>query len=157
MGLMDRLLKRQSSQGKVETVVPTRRPRDPKTDPRPWDGLRKISVVGESNYQDALRKVSGAPPAGDWKFECQARLVPEPTNPYDPKAVMVQIDGECVGYLSRRNASIYGPRVRALIEAEGEAVCGAFVGRAGDSENPNLGVRLNAPKDSPLFQPLPRE
>jgi hypothetical protein len=67
---------------------------------------------------------------------------------------MVQINGECVGYLSRRNASVFGPRVRAIIETEGEAVCEAFVGRKEDSENPNLGVRLRAPEDSPLFKPI---
>jgi HIRAN domain len=152
---MDRLFSRYGSQAEVEAVLYEPRRRDPKTDPRPWDGMRRISVVGESNYQDALRRVSGAPVTGDWKFECEASLVPEPTNPHDPKAVMVQINGECVGYLSRRNASVFGPRVRAIFEAEGEAVCGAFVGRKGDSENPNLGVRLRAPEGSPLFKRFP--
>lgn len=112
-------------------------------------------MVGESNYQDELRQVSGAPVTGDWKFECVSRLVPEPTNVHDAKAVMVQIDGVCVGYLSRRNASVFGPRVRRIIASEGEAVCAAFVGRRGDSDNPNLGVRLRAPEDSPLFRKDP--
>lgn len=154
MGFMDRLFARHGSQAEVEAVLYERHRRDPKTDPRPWDGKRKISVVGESNYQEALRRVSGAPRTGGWRFECTACLVPEPTNPHDPKAVMVQIEGECVGYLSRRNASVFGPRVKAIIEAEGEARCEAFVGRRGDSENPNLGVSLRAPEDSPLFKRL---
>lgn len=152
MGFMDRLFARHGSQAEVEAVLIETPRRDPKTDPRPWDGKRKISVVGESNYQEALRRVSGAPGSGEWKFECEACLVPEPTNQHDPKAVMVQIEGQCVGYLSRRNASVFGPRVRAIIDAEGAATCTALIGR-GDG-NPNLGVVLRAPNESPLFKPL---
>src|ERR687891_226262 len=99
MGFMDRLFGRYGSQAEVEAVLYERPRRNPKTDPRPWDGKRKISVVGESNYQDALRRVSEAPSTGEWRFECEACLVPEPTNPHDPQAGMVQIKGEFVGYL----------------------------------------------------------
>lgn len=66
-----------------------------------YDGTRKLSVVGESHYQEALMRVSGAPPSGEHRHDCTALLVLEPDNPHDPKAVMVQVDGECVGYLSR--------------------------------------------------------
>jgi hypothetical protein len=149
---MDRLFGRYGSQAEVEEVLYDPRPRDPRTDPRPWDGTKSISVVGESFYQPAIRRASGAPETGDWKFECEACLVPDPKNEVDPKAVRVEIDGELVGHLSRRNAVVYGPRVWAIIEAEGEARCQAFIGRDGSSENPNLGVRLHAPEDSPLFK-----
>jgi hypothetical protein len=59
-----------------------------------YDGTRKLSVVGESNYQEALMRVSGAPASGEHRHDCTALLVLEPDNPYDPKAVMVQVDGE---------------------------------------------------------------
>jgi hypothetical protein len=148
VGFLDRLFARHGSQEEVDIALYEGGRRDPETDPRPWDGRRNISVVGESNYQPALRKVSGAPASGEWSYECSAQLIPEPTNPHDPKAVMVQVDGECVGYLSRHNARVFGPRILEI----GEVVCEAFIGRG--PENPNLGVRLHLPKDHPIFVPL---
>jgi hypothetical protein len=75
-----------------------------------YDGTRKLSVVGESNYQEALMRVSGGPVNGEHRHDCTALLVLEPDNSHDPKAVMVQVDGECVGYLSRHNARRLGQR-----------------------------------------------
>lgn len=46
-----------------------------------------------------------------------ARLVPEPSNPYDSNAVAVHVDGRKVAYLSRRNAVLY---------------CNASCGQAGE-------------------------
>lgn len=37
-----------------------------------------------------------------------AELIPEPSNPHDPNAIRVEIDGRLVGYLSRDNAIKYG-------------------------------------------------
>ena len=45
-------------------------------------------------------------------FDCIAALVPEPSNPYDSNAVMVQIDGRHVGYLSREDAVAFCFRVK---------------------------------------------
>ena len=152
MGFMDRLFGRHNPDARVEATIRNRPRRDPATDPRPWDNRRSISVVGESNYQPALRKVSGAPASGAWKFTGVAYLVPEPTNPHDPKAVMIQVDGECVGYLSRRNASVFGPRVRKIIERERELKCEAFIGRGADHQN--IGIKLHFPRDHSIFTPL---
>jgi HIRAN domain len=110
---------------------------------------QKLSVVGESNYQEALMRVSGAPASGEHRHDCAALLVLEPDNPYDPKAVMVQVDGECVGYLSRHNARRFGPKVQKMIEAGEPPICMAFIGRGPD--HPNLGISLRIPYDgSPL-------
>ena len=65
MGFMDRLFARHGSQTQVEAVLVGTTRRDPTSDPRPWDGKRNISVVGESTYQEALRRVSGAPGSGE--------------------------------------------------------------------------------------------
>jgi hypothetical protein len=70
-----------------------------------------LSVVGESFYQDALRRLAGGI-ASNGIFT--ARLVPEPTNPHDPNAVAVCAEGtdlERVGYLSRKVARQYQPRL----------------------------------------------
>lgn len=71
----------------------------------------RIAIVGESHYQDAIRAACGAGPGEDVGFDCIAELVPEPTNKHDPNAIMVQIDGRRVGYLSRSDARAYGPAI----------------------------------------------
>lgn len=72
----------------------------------------RVAIVGESHYQDAIRSACGWKPGTDTAFDCMAELVPEPTNPHDPNAIMVQIDGRCVGYLSRDDAVVYGPAIK---------------------------------------------
>ena len=116
------------------------------------DGTRKLSVVGESHYQPALIRVSGAPPTGEWGYDCVAEMVLEPENPHDPKAVMVRVDGERVGYLSRHNARRFHARLTGM-KARGEpAICIAWIGRAPDGENPNLGITLRIDYDGPLLK-----
>lgn len=49
-------------------------------------------------------------------FPYSAELIPEPDNPYDPKAIMVIVDGVHVGYIKKGSTS----RVRNLLEAGGK-------------------------------------
>lgn len=112
-----------------------------------YDETQKLSVVGESHYQGVLARLSGAPRHGEHRYECTALLVLEPDNPHDPKAVMVQVDGECVGYLSRQNARRFGPKIQKMTEAEESPICPAFIGRGPD--HPNLGISLRIPYDGP--------
>lgn len=49
-------------------------------------------------------------------FPYSAELIPEPENPYDPKAIMVFVDGVHVGYIKKGSTS----RVRNLLEAGGK-------------------------------------
>lgn len=103
----------------------------------------RVDVVGESNYQAAIREACSWEPGTDTHFECMAELVPEPTNKYDPNAIMVQIDGACVGYLSRGDAVKFGPAIKSAIQKQGVGCCRAVIaGRAG-GETDNLGVFLN--------------
>jgi hypothetical protein len=80
----------------------------------------RVDVVGESHYQQAIRSACDWKPDTDTLFHCLAELVPEPTNPQDPHAIMVAINGACVGYLSRQDAVTLGPAVRAAIKQQGK-------------------------------------
>lgn len=103
----------------------------------------RVDVVGESNYQAAIRRACGWQPGTDTHFDCMAELVPEPTNKYDSNAIMVQIDGSCVGYLSRGDAVKFGAAIKAAIQKQGVGCCRAMIaGRAG-GETDNLGVFLH--------------
>jgi collagen type III alpha len=103
MGLLGRLL------GRSE---PTVTPHSP-TVRLPAKGYA-VGVAGESQYRSAIERVSGGPSRDGVEWDCVARLVPEPTNPYDTEAVAIFIDDEKVGYLSREAARAYGPTAKAL-------------------------------------------
>lgn len=146
MGFLDRLRGRDAP-----------RPAQPSPDePGYWsrfEGHARINVVGESLYQGAIIKSSGAPARGEFRSECTAHLVPEPTNPHDKFAVRVEIDGRHVGYLARGSARRYHRRLAVML-ADGQSVsCFALVARRAEG-NPNLGVSLWLPKDHPLFTKL---
>ena len=81
----------------------------------------RLAVVGESHYQTALWSAVQGRPAGegfDEHLPVTAVLVPEPTNPYDPNAVRVDVrsngSSEIVGYLARAVAAAYQPVLLAL-------------------------------------------
>lgn len=75
----------------------------------------RVEVVGESNYQDGLERAAGGRTVdGPASVEQIAGLMAEPTNAYDPNAVMVQIGGAVVGYLSRADAVAYRPVLEAV-------------------------------------------
>ncbi len=66
------------------------------------DGAFRFPIVGESHYQREIESVTGKrTEEGLHGFRIGAVLVPEPTNPYDPNAVAVHIEGLVVGYLAR--------------------------------------------------------
>ena len=84
-----------------------------------------FDIVGESHYQDALRKIvrrRGAPP-----LHCTADLVFEPANPHDANAVMVRIEGLKVGYLTREDAVQYGEALVALDCKGATLSCPAYI------------------------------
>jgi HIRAN domain len=118
------------------------KPEQPKSYARASIVEPRLSVVGESNYQPALLAITGSSPGQDVAHDCIAELVPEPTNPHDPNAIMVRVEGRCVGYLSRQNAVKFGPRINAMIDAGQPTICNAFIGCKPDTGNPNLGVSL---------------
>jgi hypothetical protein len=149
VGFIDRLLGRRCSQAEVEAVLYQPRRRDPKTDPRPWDGRTSIKVAGESYRQDALVRVTGRRGTEAVKMDnVDLELICEPDNPHDPRAVMVLAQGLHVGYLSKGNARRYCRR----IEREGGRV--NIKGFIGCTEGGPIGVRVHILDDHPIAKPL---
>jgi len=95
------------------------------------EGWGPLSVVGESQYQPALRRVSL-----DIGRICWATLALEPDNPFDGNAVVVQVDGLTVGYLSRRDAGRLQKRLLAL--SSPLRVPAKLIGGTGDK--PTFGI-----------------
>lgn len=132
MGLLARLLGVSSASEEPSFEIPRRIGHE-----------ERIAIVGESHYQDAIRSACGAKPGEDVGFDCIAELVPEPTNPHDSNAVMVQIEGRCVGYLSRSDARTYGPAIIDGIREQGTGICRAYIAGRANGETANLGVWLH--------------
>jgi hypothetical protein len=149
MGFIDRLLGRRSSGVEGEPVLFETSRRNPKTDPRPWDGRTSVKVAGESYRQEELMRVTGRRGSEAVKLDnVELELVCEPDNEHDPRAVKVLAQGLHVGYLSRGNARLYCKR----IERQGGRV--TLKGFIGCSEGGPIGVRVHIPDDHPIAQPL---
>jgi HIRAN domain len=110
----------------------------------------RVNVVGESHYQPALQRITSRREWVETFYECVAVLVPEPTNPHDPHAVRIEVQGELVGYLSREDAARYVPYLRRLTEQRQLACCEAVIaGRGPGSETANMGVFLHIAAPGP--------
>jgi len=70
-------------------------------------GAFDVVVAGVSFYQEALEKICGNKRGEGVKLFAQANIVPYDDNPHDAHAVRVEIGGETVGHLSRKNAIIW--------------------------------------------------
>lgn len=86
--------------------------------------------VGESHYQQALERISGGRTREGANRRVIARLVPEPDNPYDSKAVSVRVGGQVVAYLPRSEGKQVHAKFTKLLEAVGcDIACqGVIVG-----------------------------
>ena len=61
----------------------------------------------------------------------QAAIEPEPTNPYDPMAIRVSIDGATVGYIAREDAQRFAEVCRYMLtQVHGKQLVNAFAWRA---------------------------
>jgi hypothetical protein len=107
------------------------------------DGGYLFEVVGESHYQADLEHIVGGRTRDSARYECVAGLTPEPSNPYDPQAVYVSVDGHKVGYLSRDWAA----KFKAALASNGyaQASCNALIvggwDRGGDRGS--FGIKLD--------------
>jgi hypothetical protein len=81
-------------------------------------GTVRTPVVGESHYQPALRAIAGPPRRGGVQVPVRARLIAEPSNPYDANAIAIHVEGAKVGYLSRDDAIAFKPLI-AVSSAHG--------------------------------------
>ncbi len=71
-----------------------------------------MEVVGESHYQPAFLEICGPHSRYGYDVKLAAVLELEPSNPYDPNAIRVLIQGKTVGYLSREQAARVGQQMR---------------------------------------------
>jgi hypothetical protein len=108
-------------------------------------GRDDLEVVGELAYQTALWRLCGGTVGERIRCGIVAVLVPEPTNPYDANAIVVQIDGNVVGYLPRATAQEYLPGLLHVMSVRGGYVAlrGVIVGGGYYDDGPGrLGVWL---------------
>ena len=102
-----------------------------------------IAVVGESFYQDALRKTAAlCTPGEDGRPSFQAILVREPNNPHDSNAIGVYSVHGQLGHLSRDDAIDYLGVLTEVTRqgADGGACIGLLNG--GTPGKPSYGVTL---------------
>ncbi len=101
----------------------------------PSAGNYDFEIVGESHYQNTIKKIAGD---HDLKYgastECTALLVPEDDNTYDNKAICVEIGSETVGYMSRDDARSFRRRLgqKKLTGQITECKAKIFGGKLGD-------------------------
>lgn len=86
-----------------------------------------FEIVGESHYQDSLKKLAGEHDQGGANRQCVARLIPEDDNQYDDKAVCVEIENKVVGYLSREDARSFRRRLGTKKLTGQTTICNAMI------------------------------
>jgi hypothetical protein len=114
---------RDAVRGRMEAGVAALEAADFRLEPARWC---EFEIVGESHYQRALARIAGRDPEGV-NHHCEAILIPEPTNPHDPNAVLVTIAGRPVGYLRRDDAFDYTDQLAAMGRTGQTARCPAYI------------------------------
>lgn len=112
-----------------------------------WPPLGEFafSVVGESNYQAALKAVAGEHGKSKTRVECVAELSPDDENRHDDKAVEVFVEGRTVGFLSRDDARKFRRRLGQKGLTGQSTFCGALVVGGGEwrGEMRHYGIQLD--------------
>jgi rubrerythrin len=126
-GFLTRLFGRRRPPPPPVRVAPPPAIRVAPLSPQVYLGHETLEVVGESHYQDELWRVVGGRTTQPIRYETLAELLPDPGNPHDANAIEVQVNRECVGYLSREDAVVYGPGLRRLIANHGRVAFHALV------------------------------
>ena len=121
----------------------------------PGDGSFRWRAVGESFYRDdLLRLISLASPEdrGKGEIKTTAVLMPEPSNPYDAKAIAVLIGGVKVGHVSRTDQDV----VKRVTGGQPRSVS-ARIGWYAEAEDAPIGVQydftVGQPKTAPAKRP----
>src|SRR5262249_42960395 len=107
------------------------------------DDLIELEVVGESQRQEALAKLTGPKCWDGYETHVGVTLRCEPKNEYDANAVRVEAMGQLVGYVARDKASVLSQPMqnacRGVIEARGLIVGGWD---RGDGDEGHYGIRV---------------
>ncbi len=115
----------------------------------PGPGEFALQIVGESHYQSALAEICGGKCWQGVEQYVTATLVLEDSNPYDDKAVRVDINGRTVGYLARKAAREYREELRKGGFPHMNGKCQAVIRggwyRSGGDDTGQFGVRLDLP------------
>ncbi len=113
-----------------------------------------VAIVGESNYQDALRRSKREAKDYGGKAYITAIVVREPGNKFDPGAVKV-MNGrlETIGYLSRPVAAKYGESIE-LWETEGYSLRCQAVLAGGTGKRKHIGAWLDLASPDTLNRTL---
>lgn len=166
MGLLDwltgRTVRSEPGAGTERTLPPQPvEHRPPPTDLQRLSGDGRVPIVGESQYQPALRTAArGKAHSTDFDDHSPVDvvLVPEPHNIHDRFAVRVDAllpDGSAtIGYLAREWASVYQPRLRPGTRPGAAAWC---VGRVtgGGPKSYGAYLYLGPPESMFLANDLP--
>lgn len=109
------------------------------------DNGDECDIVGESYYQDAIKLLAGLDEENIGSKKFKAFLIPEDNNPYDNKAVRVDIDGMTVGYFGREDARSFRRRLGANKLSGQITACNAVVigGRGPRGEQWHYDIFLN--------------
>jgi hypothetical protein len=111
-------------------------------------GTFECEVVGESKYQQELERIAGGRTEDSAELRKRAVLALEDDNPHDAKAVCVRIDGQRVGYLSRKMARAYRQQLAKQQLPIGHYYCDALIvggWNRGRGDRGHFGVRLDLP------------
>lgn len=105
------------------------------------DGAFEFEIVGESHYQTALAVICGGKTENGHERYCVAYLIPEPDNPHDPNAILVEINGLQVGYIDKHSA----PRMSKAMNGETVTIDAVIVGGwiRDDGSEGHFGVKLD--------------
>jgi hypothetical protein len=128
--------------GGAKKPVPTANLRGP--------GTYSFEIVGESHYQAALEKICGGKSEEGHRKIVQATLIHDDNNPYDNKAIRVEIDGMTVGHFSRQNAREYRERLKEAGHPGITATCSAMIVGGwdrGGNDKGHFGVKLDIPTE----------
>jgi len=93
----------------------------------PPTGLFPLLAAGTSYHDEAISQLAGNAPGKAALVFCTARLVPEDTNPHDPNAVAVFIQGEKLGYLPRSCAPAFREAFARFGLPLGPTTCDAVI------------------------------
>jgi hypothetical protein len=104
-------------------------------------GRRRVDIVGESYHQDALFELCGGRRTyGGVEVKAVAELVPDPDNPYDPKAVEVRIDDLAVGHIRHEDLEWLWPEIEDALDLHGLATCRAEIRGGWDRGRGDIGL-----------------
>jgi len=111
-------------------------------------GDYELEVVGEANYQEGLSRLCGGRTKNGHFKEVTATLTHEDDNPYDSKAIRVEIENVTVGYLNREDARIYRHQLKKRGYPRLTVTCDAMIRggwKRGFFDKGDFGVVLDLP------------